>query len=55
VSWEFLNAPVDFQTTYFVVFGAGAVYGLIMLVLARLDDRRKRDASHAGQRSRTNS
>jgi hypothetical protein len=54
VNLDFLNAPVDFETTYFVVFGALAVYGLVMLILVRLDDRRRRNASQSGQQNRTN-
>ena len=48
---DFLHAPVDFQTTYFLVFGVAAIYAVVMLVLVRLDDRRKRNA----RGSRTNS
>lgn len=51
---DFLNAPVDFETTYFVVFGALAVYGLIMLILVKLDDRRKRQARQQAQENRAN-
>jgi hypothetical protein len=46
VNLDFLNAPVDFQTTYFLVFGVGAIYAIVMLILVRLDDRRKRQAQH---------
>ncbi len=47
---DFLKAPVDFQTTYFVVFGAAAVYALVMLVLVRLEDRRKPNAPPPNRR-----
>jgi hypothetical protein len=42
--FDFLSHPVDFQTTYFLVFGGVAVYGIIMLFLIRIQERRQRGA-----------
>ena len=44
MNFDFLSRPVDFQTTYFVVFGGAALYALIMLILIRLQERRQRRA-----------
>lgn len=41
---DFLSAPVDFQTTYFVVFGGALLYGVILLLLDRLGQRQQRRA-----------
>ena len=37
---DFMSKPVDFQTAYFLIFGAAAIYGFIMLALLRIYERR---------------
>jgi hypothetical protein len=40
VNLDFLSKPVDFQTAYFLIFEAAAVYAFIMLALLRIHERR---------------
>ena len=44
MNFDFLHEPLDPQTTYFVVFGSMAVYGLVMVLLMKWDERRNRSA-----------
>ena len=52
VNLDFLRAPVDFQTAYFIVFGLAAVYASVMVALVRLDDRRRRIERHDARENR---
>jgi hypothetical protein len=42
--FDFLSAPVDFQTAYFVVFGGILLYGVILVLLDWLGQRQQRRA-----------
>lgn len=42
--FDFLQDPVDFQTTYFIVFGGALLYGVILVFLDRVGQRQQRRA-----------
>ena len=46
---DFLGMPVDPQLAYLLFFSAIALFGIIVVVLVRLQDRRERRA-HGPQR-----
>jgi hypothetical protein len=41
---DFLRAPVDFETTYLVMFGTALLYGVVLILLDWLGQRQQRRA-----------